>query len=376
MKIVPVFTALPPRFLAPAFLACLSFAPPLAARNGCDDIAERAGTQTVPSRVTEQDVVQRESSLASMFDGLSVDGFFDLRTTSTDATGEVVSSADFELNVAKDVADRVAVSATIAGNSEGATVSAAAIDIRLGSGRQSPSGSELDVRIGRFDVPFGNDWRSFAAKDRTELSAPLTTEAIMDGGYNAVGVQLHGRHSGIAGCAGVMRGSRGAMAYSGRLALAPFDTEDQTKRFESGVSLLFASGRGTNTSAIAFDADVQFGALHVRAEHVRKQDRVAETSTIRDGWHVTAALDAGEVLGVTVTPFARFDTAGDDTFRFMPGRATQAADARRLTAGLRAVLRNFLCKVEYTRSLAGSVAAGSLDGFESNSLTMQLVIGF
>jgi hypothetical protein len=368
-------------FLAPAFAACLSFAPALAARNGCDQIAEQAALDQSdpPPSVPVREIVERKTQLVSFFSELAIDGFLDLRTTSARADGETLSSGHFELNVAKEMGERVAFSATLAANAEGTSLAAGVVDVRLVTRGEGGSGGQLDLRVGRFDVPFGNDWRSFAANDRTELSAPLTTDAIMDGGHNDTGIQVFGRRRAIEASAGVMRGSRAGTVYSGRLAVAPFETQGEGNRVEGGLSLLvIGRGRDTETNAIAVDAEARAGAWRIRAEHVRKRDRSLDTTTERTGWHFTAAVDAGNVLGVALTPFARFDSAGEvPAARLARAGRRDVTHIRRTTAGVRADLsRVLILKVEYTRILAAPSTVRASDGFHSDSLMTQFVIAF
>jgi hypothetical protein len=61
-----------------------------------------------------------------------------------------------------------------------------------------PRGEEgFHVQLGRFDVPFGNDWQFFASKDSVSISRPLTTDGIMDGGYNNVGLRVLGNNGTV-----------------------------------------------------------------------------------------------------------------------------------------------------------------------------------
>lgn len=364
------------RFVTPALLAWISFAPSLGARSACEQIAEQAANagSGPEADVPRPQSVESKPKFASIASDLTIGGVLDLRAATGDAE-QALSSGVFELTVTKELRDRLAVSATIAANAEGASIAAAVVDARLLTRGERGSGGELDVRIGHFDVPFGNDWRSFAANDRKELSAPLTTDAIMEGGYTDTGIQFLGRRRGIEASAGVMRGSRRGPVYAGRLALMPFEAQGHANRFEGGLSVLVAAA-GTN--AVALDAETHAGAWRIRAEHVRKENRTLDASTVRSGWHLTAAVDAGKVAGVAMTPFARFDAAGYGSRgdNDSDGRGDPAY-IRRVTAGLRADLsRLLMLKVEYTRILAAPFAVRSGEGFRPDSLTTQVVIAF
>jgi hypothetical protein len=173
-----------------------------------------------------------------------------------------------------------------------------------------------------------------------------------------------------------MRGAGPGKTVGGRIGIAPFDNpyrfEPRVHIAEGGVSVLRdLDGEGNaRATFIAFDSEVHSGHWHVRAEHVRKDARPSEELPERfvsNGWHVTAALDAGEIRGVAITSYARFDTISRNTT--IEERAQLRT--RRATMGISSsFLGIFLLKFEHARLLS------TLSDGERSSWSAQMVVVF
>jgi len=50
----------------------------------------------------------------------------------------------------------------------------------------------LTFQIGLIDMPFGLDWKFYAAPDRRTITSPITTEKLFDGGWSDIGVNFSG----------------------------------------------------------------------------------------------------------------------------------------------------------------------------------------
>ncbi len=330
------------------------------------------GSAANPDRKLETrgPIERMTNALQNLPGGMSLSGFFDAGATNQAGTSSV-SMGDFELDLAREFGKTTQISAAVVMNDEGPSLAVGFVDVHLFGGMIAPRGrlpieKGFHVQIGRFDVPFGQDWQYFASKDRTELSAPLTTETIMDGGYNDTGLRILGNTQSGNYSAFVLRGHGPGHVFGGRLGLTPFDSpyrlKPRTRRFEAGVSMLRdLDGRGGSRARfLALDSEAQLGPCRARAEHLRKKAQPAEgvEAIAQSGWHFTVSCNAA----ATVVPFARLDTLTDDPSARTPQPAIGPGSARtgalssrtsRFTAGLNATILGIaVLKVEYQRTLA------------------------
>lgn len=330
--------------------------------------------------------------VAAFVEGLDFSGFFDVQAANRRNDPDVVSLGDFELDLASDLGKNAQLGAAVVMNEEEASLAVAFVDLHFFGGLIAPRGrlpieKGFHVQIGKFDVPFGQDWRFFASKDRTELSAPLTTDVVMDGGLNDTGIRILGSNPSVNYSAFVLKGEGPGNLYGGRLGITPFDSPYQLKPhvhvFEVGISML-RDADGDNaprSDSVAFDTEAQLGRCHLRAEHVRKDTRAADSEserTVLRGWHVTAAFDAGEVAGTPLVPYARYDTVSESMH--VPAdhdHGFERARTQRITAGLNATLFSVLMlKVEYQRALAAPFEVRTAEGFGRTSWFAQAVFVF
>lgn len=325
--------------------------------------------------------------LASVLRELSLSGFLDVTASDRASDPNVFAMGDLEVDLARELGRHVQVAAALVANEDGTSLAVGFVDVHLLGGLVAPRGrlpveKGFHVQLGRFDVPFGNDWQHFAAKDRIEASAPLTTDELMDGGANDVGLRLVGTDGTFHYTAFVLRGEGSGNAFGGRVGVAPFDVPyrfpPRIGLFEAGLSILHdVDGDGaTEKTALALDATARRGALLVRGEYVRTDARAAEgrvTRAIRSGWHVTAAFEAGAPGGIRVTPYARYDAADG-----APSEATSdPGRTRRLTAGANATLLGHLTfKAEYRRTLEAPAAVRLAEGSSGDAWLAQAVVSF
>jgi hypothetical protein len=331
----------------------------------------QSATVDEPPRITAG-IERLKTSFESVSGGISVEGFLDLRATTRRAGRDGVTIGDFELDLARDLGKNVHVAIALVGNDEGAGLAAGFVDFHLFRGLiaapgRSPEG--IHLQVGRFDVPFGNDWQYLASRDRIESNAPLTTELLMDGGYNDTGVRVIGGSAAANFTAFILRGEGRGKVLGARLGFKPFVSSSQLNprihRVEAGLSLLRDVDRAENPRAtfIALDAEAQIGRCRFRMEHVRKHVQSTQTkerTSESSGWHITAAVDAGQIRAVSLTPFARYEAVG--------GYGIEATKTARLTAGLNTSLFSVvMLKLEYQQALGAS---------QEHSLFAQLVMVF
>lgn len=361
---------------------------PLLAQPAEEDAPAEAAAPAKAAEALEirQEIDKVKVDLEKLSGGVSISGFFDVVATNPRNDPSVVSMGDYEIDFAKELGKNVQVGAAVVVNDEGASLAVAFVDFHFFGGLIAPRGKlpvekGFHVQLGRFDVPFGNDWQYFASKDRTEASAPLTTDVIMGGGYNATGLRILGNTGSFNYSALALGGNGPGKVFGGRLGFTPLNNPYQLKPlthvFEAGVSLLHdLDGDGaTRETSFALDSEVAAGPSRLRAEYLRKDTRAVEGQgerVVQSGWHVTAVFDAGEVAGVPMTPYARYDTVTKDE-----GAGADAGRTERLTAGLNAVLfRLVTLKVEYQRILAAPLEVQAQDGFGRDTWLAQVVVVF
>ena len=333
-----------------------------------------------------------KAALEGIREGLGLSGFFDVRASDTRTDPNVFSMGDFELDLAREIGRKVQVAAALVVNDEGAALAVGFVDVHVVGAPVAPRGrlpveKGFRLQIGRFDVPFGGDWQYFAAKDRPELSAPLTTEIVMDGGYNDVGVRLLGGTGSLAWSAYWLRGEGKGTLVGGRLGLMPFDNpyrlRGRVRAVEVGVSALhdFDGDGGTESTSFAVDSELRGPLGRLRAEYVRRDLRPVEGRAerlVRSGFHVTATVDAGAPAGIPLTPFARYDTAREEPSSTQESSADEPWDrTERLSAGLNASFFDILSlKLEYQRTLSAPPAVEAEEGFHRDSFVAQVVVSF
>lgn len=333
-----------------------------------------------------------KAALAELRDALGLSGFFDVKAADSRTDPNVFSMGDFELDLVREIGKKVQVGAALVVNDEGAELAVGFVDIHAFGAPVAPRGrlpveKGLHIQLGKFDVPFGGDWQYFAAKDRPELSAPLTTEAGMDGGYNDVGLRLLGGNGDLTWSAYWLRGEGDGTLVGGRLGLMPFDNpyrlKGRVRAVELGVSALhdFDGDEGTESTSFAIDTEVRGPLGRLRAEYLHRdlrpvEDRVERVK--RSGFHVTATFDAGAPLGVPLTPYARYDTLDEEPSPASePGGDEAWGRTKRLTGGVNALFLDVVSvKLEYQRTLSAPPAAEAAEGFHRDSYLAQVVVSF
>jgi hypothetical protein len=333
-----------------------------------------------------------KSALEGIREGLGLSGFFDVRAADSRTDPNVFSMGDFELDLAREIGKSVQVAAALVVNDEGTSLAVGFVDVHLLGGLVAPRGrlpveKGFHVQLGRFDVPFGNDWRTFAAKDRIELSGPLTTEVVMDGGYNDVGVRAFGNTGSLDYTAYWLRGEGKGTLVGGRLGFMPFDNpyrlRGRVRPVEIGVSALhdFDGDGGTESTSFGVDTELRVPLGRLRAEFLRRDLRPAEgrdERVVRSGFHVTATVDVGAPAGVPLTPYVRYDTAKDEPSSPSGPSADEAGGrTERLSAGANASLLEVLfLKLEYQRTLAAPSPVEAEEAFHRDSFLAQVVVSF
>lgn len=328
-------------------------------------------------------------ALAEIREALGLSGFLEVRAADTGTDPNVFSMGDFGLEFVHAIGRNVQVAALLTVNEDGASLPIGYIDIHLVGAPIAPRGrlpveKGVRVQLGRFDLPFGGDWPYFDAKDRTELSAPLTTSAVLDGGYNDVGLRVLGGTGSFGWSAFWIRGEGDGTAVGGRIAFTPLDNlyriRHRVRPLEIGVSALhdFDGDGGSETISYAIDAELRGTIGLLRAEYARRDERAVEGGAarfVRSGFHVTASVNAGAPAGVPLTPYARWDVATGE--RQAEPVADEPRRTERVSAGLNALFFDRLAvKLEYQRTLSAPAEVEAGEDFRRDALLAQAVVTF
>jgi len=232
------------------------------------------------------------------------------------------------------------------------------------------------------DIPFGVDYEYFAAPDRTNISAPLTTDLIQDGGFNSDGIRAYGTWSqfdyafywtnSVFEDTGTTVGSRIGIFPS----RDPYSVHNRGAQNDIvlGVSWLHDMDENQNkrNEMYAVDLSWQYGFIGLIAEYITidrvDPDTLIET-TSDDGYNVRFTFDFEPItlyLGYGKWQQDFLDnTLLNETVDNTLNRATIAANY---------VIADYLqVKLEYLTHIDS--VPQDID-FEKNTLTFQLVASF
>lgn len=325
----------------------------------------------------KKEVEKIKQQLKEITGGIQFSGFFDVTASGYKDNPNVFALGDFELDMEKAVGHNFQVAAALVFNDDGAELAVGFIDFHLFGGPVSARGrlfteKGLHLQVGRFDVPFGNDWQYYASADRISISAPLTTEVILDGGYNDVGLRILRANVSYHYTLFMLRGIQEGISLGGRFALTPFNNpftfkRKQTQQLELGVSYIMDMNRqgGKEEKILALDMESQLGPVHVQTEWLRKDLYLEDTRL--QGFHISAFVDTGFPQTLPVTVYGRYDSVRLKPF----DGANEVNTISRLTAGVNINLFDVsMLKLEYLNYLEDHME------FQGSSFFAQLVITF
>jgi len=238
---------------------------------------------------------------------------------------------DLEFDFERSIGSYVQAAGAVVYNREAGTqMSVGFVDYHFRGGMIAPRGrifaeKGFHIQAGRFDIPFGGDWKSFASKDRIEVTPPLTTEMIMDGGYNDYGARVVATHAAINYTGYVLRGLGQGKAFGGRIGLTPFSTPyvmvgSRDPLFEAGISYLYdtdAAGGPENRIA-ALDLETRLSGLKVQLEYLTRNGISDEDGSRvrRKGFHISASEDLPSIGRIPLKIYGcyeRFNRSAPDS---------------------------------------------------------------
>ncbi len=360
------------RFLAPIAAALLAWTP----LRGDEPPAEAPGLRNTLDRGKEW--------IATRLFGLQVGAFGDALWARDGGSGKGrLDWGAAELDLGLDLHPDLQSAAALVWTREQTLLTVGFLDFHLLGGRIAPRGriwaeQGFHLQAGRFDVPFGNDWQFFASKDSVSISRPLTTAAVMEGGYNDAGLRLLGNDGTFNFQVYALRGFSQGRLYGGRIGVMPFGNPFSLKDAREGKLAEFGcsafldrdgSGR-TRGRAVAWDAEFRGTLLQVRGEYIERrwEPLDAEPGRTQRGWHLTVEVPLQESLGWPLTLFGRVERSSGvprDPGDGEPRDARLAAGFSLPIAGVLQLKAEVQRWSEATAATRGEASYGGTQGFAS-----------
>jgi hypothetical protein len=317
-----------------------------------------------------------KQKVQELSEAIQFSGFFDMSVSTYKNNPNVFSLGSFEFDLKKEFNHYFQVGAALVFADSQADLAVGFIDLHLFGGLIPARGNiflerGFHLQVGRFDIPFGNDWLYFASLDRPSISAPLTTVVLMDGGYNDVGFRVLGNYKFMNYSGYVLQGTGNGVAVGGRIAFIPFNNPFTLQRMDTqpldlGISYLrdYSQGGRVEQETYVADLEARYKFLRLQGEYYHRHDQLNQTQ-----WRGFQGALYGTFLEEGPAPFGigvRLD--------HVESKSTETTTRDRLSRGtLSSYLRLFevtVLKLEYSHYVEGE---GDL---YDDGVFAQLVIGF
>ena len=363
-------------------------------KNELKEKSIREEIDELKAKVEEIDDLKEEVALlkkqVNILSALKISGFFDVSISNYKNKPNIFTIGDFELDLEHNY-DHFQIAAALVFN-EGADLGVGFIDYHLFGGGISPRGrlfqaEGLHLQIGRFDVPFGNDWRYYSPVERISATPPLTTELIMDGGYNDEGIRMLLNLVWFNASFYMLQGieeqySYGGNSFGGRIGITPFNNPFQLKTksipiFELGISYIHDLDRegATAEKVFAADAESKIGPFILTSEYYRRDKNAG---ILLYGYHITGALDFKSIISFPLIYYCRYDKVTSEeivSVNFREGIDKNTIS--RFTTGININIYNIsYLKLEYQNYLSAYNEYRSDQYFSKTLYYLQLVIRF
>jgi hypothetical protein len=329
---------------------------------------------------------------------LEIGGFFDVSISNYKNKPDVFALGNFELDLKRSYDNNFQVAAALVFDDVAGTyLGVGFIDYSLYGDTATPRGhvfidKGFHIQVGRFDVPLGNDWIHVSAVDRLTVTPPLTTEYLMEGVYNDVGIRFLLNQASFNLSVYMTHGVEEQHSYGGttaglRLGITPFSNpysilQNSGPTSEIGLSYLYDVDRGGERSDViwAIDYENRTGPLYIRGEYYNR-DKTA--GVIFDGYHITSGFDFEKIFTLPIIAFLRFDYHREQNnviasyTQAYSGKLDQADSLSRVTVGTNINISNIsYLKIEYHSFTESTEQFTSHEYFSKDLYYAQLVITF
>ncbi len=331
--------------------------------------------------------------------GLDISGFFDVTARTENNDDRTFDLGALEVDMEYGYDEHFSVSTALVWDGDDAEVGVAVVDYHLFDDRVPPRGRIFEepgfhLQGGRFDVPFGLDYQYFAAPDRPNITAPLTTDRIQQGGFNSDGVRVYGSWTNLDYAlywTDSVYDDKGRVV-GGRLGLFPGRNPYRFHRFASnrtldlGLSFLvdFDGGGDVRNRVYGADITLNYGMFQLAAEGMVRNSRedvidgdgVNLDEQDETGFYVSLLTDLQDIVKRPIYFFARYgewnpnyDFVLDDD-----DNAVRVERTPRLTLGLGYNINDYIrLKLEYDNFLGRETDEAD---FEERLAIAQLVASF
>ncbi len=352
---------------------------------------------------------------------LKISGFFDFTVQDMDeGTQDIVGTqrernkpfdfGSFEMDLQYSYGDHYSVSAALVWDSGSTpTLNVGLVDYHLFDDDAPARGRIFDeagfhLQVGRFDIPYGVDYQYFPSVNRPNVSAPMTTTRIQNGGYGSDGMRIYGTWKTFdytAYAVNALYGNNGGV-LGGRIGFFPGRNPYRLHRFSSprtvefGFSYLKELDKefDTREKVYGFDFTLNYNMFTLVAEWMKRDSEVAFVNSSgglvhgkdqdESGFHVSLVTDLEKVVKRPIYLFTRFDAWNPNTDAILSTKTSLSGtttttnstaivpveNLKRLTFGLGYNLTKSLgLKLEYADYQGQGTKETS---FEDSTVTFQL----
>lgn len=317
---------------------------------------------------------------------LKIKGYFDVSMSNYENKPNIFELGNFELDVEHNYKENFQVAAALVFHN-GAELYTGFIDYHLFGGPIASRGrlfveKGLHIQVGKFDVPVGNDYEYYPAPSRLTVTKPLTTEKIMEGGYNDTGLRILANLISFNANLFMLHGieeqySFGGNSFGGRIGFTPFNNPFMLRSkaipvFELGASYIYDIDREGSAAekVLVFDLDSKIKALLLRSEYYKRDKMIGVTSS---GYHVTVGLDFRDIISWPIILFSRFDSFKTE----IKENPDDKEFLNRITAGINISIKNIsTLKFEFNEYLKESKKSRSEEYYSKELFYIQLIITF
>ena len=337
------------------------------------------------SRTWRESIDQGRDRLADQLLGIKLSAFGDGLFGPDDQGRKKLDWGALELDLAGEFHENLEAAFAVVSTQEATQLAVGFLDWHPFGGTIAPRGrlwveKGFHVQVGRFDVPFGSDWQYFASKDSVSISRPFTTSAIMDGGYNDLGIRVLGNDGEVNFNAFALKGFDEGRLIGGRIGITPlgnpFSLRDgrEPKAAEFGLSVLYDMDRFRRKQEVAWatDAEGRMGPFFLRGEYLWRRREASDQAEgfTKHGWHLTQELGFPEGP-LPTTFFLRYERMSQLSSDPAPGDERDA----RMALGAAAVLAGIVqVKVEWQHTFQATAATREAPGYSANVLLAQVVV--
>ena len=242
-------------------------------------------------------VIAQTSELTGFFDAIN-----SYNLTNSETNGFHINQ--FEIDIEYTYNDKLSIGGAVAYNNESGNMELAVANIHynlLGHGDYHTRGAEtighLALNVGQNDVAFGLDYLLLPSPDRTVISPPIVVEKTI-GGWNDIGINLHGIMSVFSFDLNVVNGFNDGINLGGKISISPLDG------FRIGVSHAsdFASMDDRNNWVTGTNIMWANSNFEIKSEYLMatglldgEQDALG-TDEISDGFYVQGIMYTKELI--------------------------------------------------------------------------------